>query len=115
MFGYEITNIRRLKDKTFNITLNTQEMTPEDGATLLSIADFGFCMLKDVHFDEEELKMLDDANVPAFGKSPSEKLRAALFVNWKANSQGYDDFVDFYRREMELLRQKVLSEVKEPE
>jgi hypothetical protein len=42
-------------------------------------------------------------NEPIFGKSPSQRLKAVLFVLWKQLGERENDFDVFYRLEMEKL------------
>jgi len=112
MFGFELKGPKRLSNGTIDITLNTQPKSPEEYAAIFSMANHGFALLKDANFDELDLEVMDGANAPVFGKSPSEKLRSALFVAWSSSDKGYDNFNDYYRKYIEDLRIEILTGAK---
>ena len=88
--GAIMESYRSLKDKTIKITFETQEPTPE---ILTQIAlhnqKFGFLAFKEDAYKEDK------------GKTPSKRLRNVLFVLFKQDSEGYDNFSDYYNNKME--------------
>ena len=95
---------RSLKDKTIKITFETQEPTPE---ILTQIAlhnqKFGFLAFKEDAYKEDEKEFISDleSSYEDKGKTPSKRLRNVLFVLFKQDSEGYDNFSDYYNNKME--------------
>ncbi len=46
---------------------------------------------------------LDDVTTEMDVKTPAQRLRAVIFVHWKANSEMSGDFETFYRSQMERV------------
>lgn len=96
----EITGIKRLKNKTVNIGLNTHELTPDQFAGLMVLEDYCIVALKAVDFTPDEVKSLDDVESPFKTKTPSQKLRDVLFIAFKQDPEGYDTFNKYYNYKM---------------
>ena len=100
------TASRRLVDKSINIMFNTPEPSREIFNALDSFHQvFGFLMFKDSQIQNEEVNQFDEleADLMDKEKTPSKRFRAVLFVNWKQNNKGYEEFKDFYSHEMEKI------------
>ncbi|HNA61995.1 MAG TPA: hypothetical protein PKW79_02845 [Rhabdochlamydiaceae bacterium] len=108
-----LDKITSLKDGSFKILFESQELSAEKGAILFSMRNsFGWLAFAP---QQAELKIPDE---PAFNsrieKSRSQRLRNSLFVWWKQlGSQG--DFEDFYNKQMErfisMVKEKLDPEV----
>lgn len=98
-----ITKIQSLEDFSWKITVVTQELNPSDSANLMGVTNrFGFLL-----FSETPIQ---DSDVPEFSpdmvdskKSPSERLRGVMYLNWKENSDQKTDFNQVYLSQMEKL------------
>ncbi len=59
-------------------------------------------MFKDSEIEKAENEIFDtleaDLNDPT--KTPSRILRSVLYLNWKKDNKGYDDFKGYYGNEM---------------
>lgn len=99
---------RQLKDRSWRIAVETQELSGEELMELNDLSEYCFVSFKSEQFSDEETKMLSKMEADPFkgfgSKSPSQKLRSVLFVNWKENDEG-DSFETFYNRKMnEIIR-----------
>lgn len=104
-----IENISTRVDKTLKIIISTQETTSEQSSKLFSLHQkFGWFL-----FDENDIKEKDVPLEPApefkTDKSPSQRLRAVLYVYWEENTKKNENFDDFYKKWIE----KKIGEIKE--
>lgn len=104
-----IQKLNTLVDRTVRLTIDCQELTPEQAQRLHAlIQKQGWFLFKENPFEIEEIPK---ENAPEFGndKTPSERLRNTLYVYWKECTQQRPDFDTFYRQWME----KKIEEIKE--
>jgi len=93
-------------DKTFKVVFSTNELTPEQAAVLsASIMQFGYLAFKVEPFKKEEKEAIEslESDYEDGSKTPSQRLRAVLFVNFKNNSEGFDSFVRYYDHHLEKI------------
>lgn len=105
-----ITKITTTKDKSFSVTFETQDKTTlrgEQKAQLMDLLDeYGW-----MAFARED-KPIDHLEVPDVkvefkgDKTPSQRLRAVLYVAWE-QAKSDEDFEAFYRRQMERIIERV--------
>lgn len=104
-----ISKIETMSDKTLRLRIDTQEMTNEEKSDIFSLHDkfvylfFGDNLEYKPSFADLPPIVLEDNE-----KSPSERLRAVLFVYWKEKGIK-EDFDVFYRKYIN----KVIESVKE--
>lgn len=104
-FASSIDSVRPLKDGTMSLIFHTQELGDEEKLVILNLlGKFGWLLFK------EDSKGFDDSDVPredsGYGenKSPSQRLRAVIYVYWEQNKkEAFPDFEVYYRRQMEAL------------
>lgn len=104
VFAGYVENITSRKDKTWKITIGTNELTPEKAVGVLALQNaFGFIAFKEQEFRHDEETALDeiDLDLGGGGKSPSQRLRNVFFVLFKANNKGFKTFKDYYANAME--------------
>ena len=91
-------------DGSAGLRFASQEITSEDFAELKrNLNNFGWLL-----FQENTLSVSDLPKEPAEedkDKSPSKRLRAVLFLNWKKKKEG--DFETYYRKMIEVFIDKV--------
>jgi hypothetical protein len=104
VFAGYVESISSRKDKTWKITIGTNELTPDKAVGLLALQNaFGFIAFKEQDFQHDEETALDaiDMDLGGGGKSPSQRLRNTFYVLWKANNKGFKTFKDYYSNAME--------------
>lgn len=108
-FAVIIDGVTKKKDSTLSLKLGTQELLPEDTANIFEMGNKQvYCTLS-----ATEVK-IDDLNIPETmmefksDKSPSERLRNALYVYWE-NKRKDLDWDTFYKQQMD----KFIGHVKE--
>jgi hypothetical protein len=107
-----LESIRSLKDKTFKVVFETNELTPDDFAGLsTSLQQFGYLAFKTDPFKQQETDMLDKlkSDYEDKGKTKAQRLRGVLYRVWEIDPKGYEVFDDFYNHHME----KIISHFKE--
>lgn len=103
LFAAIVESIRSRKDKTVAITLGSQELSPEKAGLLFNTnSHLVSCYLSiKESISEDEQELIDSIEVEKPGKTPSQRLRAVLFLNWKQAPEGYTDFNLYYLHQME--------------
>lgn len=87
-------------DKTLKLVFETNEMSSQKNAELMEyVHKYGFLFFG----NEGEEVVVPKEPVKEFtsDKTPSQRLRAVLFVYWQQIGTGEEDFEVFYRRQME--------------
>lgn len=103
-----VTKITTMADRSIRLLVDTQELTPEAKASVFELHEkYGYFSF--VEQPLEELPEVPEYNpIEKNDKTPSERLRAVLYVLWeKQGSRGDSDA--FYRQHME----KFINMVKE--
>ena len=86
---------RSLKDRTYKIMFETNELTPEQAAGLNEgLGKAGFVAFKDNPFKEREKELLEslESDYDDGKKSDSQRLRGVLYRLWEKQPEGYEDF-----------------------
>ena len=95
-----ITKITTMSDGGIRLQVDTQEITSKDTSELFELkGKLGYFF-----FDEQSIKEIDTSKLPEIvledgEKSPSQRMRAALFVYWEQNKIK-EPFDIFYRRQL---------------
>lgn len=101
-----LESFRSLKDKTFKIVFETNELTPEQLTGIaVNINKFGYLAFKETPFKDKEREVLEQMT-PDYndtGKTPAQRLRGVLYRVWEINSEGYTDFNLFYQFQLEKI------------
>ena len=101
-----IANMRSRADKTWTITINTNELTPEKVSQIsANLNSFGFLAFKEDEFKTDELEAIDrlKADYEDSTISPAKRLKSVLYLNWKEDNNGYDDSEKYYIFEMSKI------------
>lgn len=93
-----IESLTTRKDKTIKISFGSQELTPIEFADLFSLnQQFCYLAIKPEPFVASEEDIIDNLKVDYENlKTPSQRLRAILYVNFNQNNEGYKDFNSYY-------------------
>jgi hypothetical protein len=102
-----------LNDGGRRLWLTTNELTDDDQKSLImkygDNKTFGYFTFKETPIAQEDIVDLPDIK-PEFksDKTPSQRLRAAIFVYWK-NKGEKGEFDDFYKKQMN----RIINRIKE--
>lgn len=101
----QIESIASRKDKTVKLTIGTQELSPSQAAELF-ILNQSFCYfaVKPENFTKEESDDINNLKTELDGgKTPSQRLRSVLYLNYLQDPKGFNDFGNFYLSEIEKI------------
>lgn len=101
----QIETITTRKDKTVKITLGTQELTPAQAAEIFQLNQkFCYTAIKEETFQADEVDAIESLKTDLESeKTPSQRLRAILYVNYQQKPEGYKDFTTYYQAKMERI------------
>lgn len=103
-----VQSVRTLQDGTIKLDIHTPELVPDEMAHLFGlIRKSGWLLISPNRIEEKDIPDVD-APTEAGDKTPSQRLRAVLFVLWE-QQRAKGDFDGFYRRAMEHM----INQVKE--
>lgn len=107
LFPAILGGMRSRKDKTFAITFDTNELTPEQSSSIMSgLNEFGYVAFKPEQFTTDDKQLLESLKTDAIednSKTPSQQFRGVLYRNWEQKNEGYKLFTDYYRAKYEII------------
>lgn len=101
-----LTSYRPLNDKSFNLSLNISEPTPQAREIIHQLHQQSvFLMLKESSYNSTEKEQFDSLEEDLYDKqkSPSRRQRSVLFLAWQKETKGFKDFEGYYKSEMETI------------
>jgi len=101
-----LESIRSLKDRTYKLTFETSELTPEQLTGVGgAIQKYGYLAFSEKELEKQALDIIDKVNVDYEdkGKSKAQRLRGVLYRCFEQDSKGYEVFDDYYNYQMEKL------------
>lgn len=103
-----ITGIRAKVDGSLGVTGSTPELNPDEKVAFMELQNVQLEALfkpTDEKTDLKEVKgELDD-------KTPSQRLRARMFVYYKENNEDVSDFNSWYTKQMDKIGQQYLDKL----
>lgn len=109
-----LTRITALKDGGLSIAFATKELDTKDKVMAFSFyQQYGHLLFKENEIQEEEIPVGDTDDIR---KSPSQRLRAVLFVYWRqrtARGEESREFEMFYKQKMEEWINRVKNYLEE--
>lgn len=94
----QISKIGTLADNTIRITVDCQELSPEQMAEVFKLKNdgLGWFLFKNVPITETDIP----DSKPEFknDKTPSQRLRACLYKFWELNTDRKINFDDFWKK-----------------
>lgn len=107
-----LESYRTLKDRTFKITFETNEVSPSKAGQLQSnLLLPGYLAFKGDPFKKEEINELEniESDFDDIKKSPSKRLRGVLFILFKQDAEDFETFERYYEYKLE----KIITHYKE--
>lgn len=97
------SGVKSRKDRSYRLEFDTRELAGEDAAILLNMQmDEGWLLFSPTSTVDQKDIPAGSADSGAGGKTPSQRLRAVIFILWK-QSGGQGDFEDYYRHKLEMV------------
>ena len=104
-----LEGVSTLKDGGVSLRFHTQELQPDEKTNLFNrVEQFGWLLFKETEFKDDDTKELEAIRRDTGGKSPSQRLRSALYVLYQQRGDQSTTFEQFYSQQME----KVINQVK---
>lgn len=113
LIAVHVAKIASRVDGSVTITLDTPELAASKFGDVFALRkQEAFCYLKPSPISDNERKALDGLQPEQTqGKTASQRLRAALYIAWKQNNEGYQDSELYYRYKMEKFIEHVKSKL----
>jgi hypothetical protein len=109
LIGCIVDKITTLKDKSVKIVLDTQELSPGNAGSLFTLMNsVATVYISPSEINDKEIKQVDAIEPEMPGKSPSHRMRNVLFLLWKHDHEGFNEFDYYYKSRME----KFIDELK---
>ncbi len=91
----QIEGLTSRKDKTIKVTFGTQELSPNDAAQVFQLNQkFCYIAIKEETFQSDELDNIDSIKTDLeSNKTPSQRLRGILYINYQQDNEGYNGTV----------------------
>lgn len=102
----QLEGISSRVDKSWKITFGTQELDPIEIGSLGQMQnETCYLAINPNPFTSDELEKIRNtkAELADNGKTHSQRLRGVLYVSWKNEPLGYDNFHDYYIVQMEKI------------
>ncbi len=101
-----LESFRSLVSKSYKVTFETNELTPEQMVGLNSgLGTFGYLAFKEDPFKQSEKDMIEslESDFEDPKKSQGQRLRGVLYRLWEQSPEGFDTFVKFYDHKTEKI------------
>jgi len=100
----EICKVETLADNTLRLRVDTtKELPAEQEAMIMQLRNKqGYFVYAEQDITQDDLKDLPEIETAKEEKSPSQRLRAVLYLFWKQGTQ-VQTLTQFYGREMEKI------------
>lgn len=96
-----ISKVTTLADNTIRVQVDCNEMTPEQTAEIFQHKGrLGYFIFDETHVSAEAISELPEIKLERTEKSPSSRLRAAIYVLWEQTKSNIGS-EQFYREQMD--------------
>lgn len=111
-----IESVSTRRDKTIKITVGTQELTPAQVSELLNqwAGGIGVMAFKGEQFNYNDEALLNNLKIDAEelgSKTPSQRLRAVLYILFQNSPDGHKDFSTYYaamiERFIDMIKKRI--------
>ena len=102
----QMENITTRRDKTWKLTIGTNELSPEQAAEVVKLnQEFCYLAIKKDEFKPRDLEIIAgiQSEFEFKDKPPAQRLRGVFYRLWENDKQGYTDFELYYRFNMEKV------------
>lgn len=104
LFAAYVERIASRKDKTIVLSIGTQEMAPDKAGELFGMnGKLVTAYLSNSDVTKNDQEVIDAIELDLPGKSPSQRLRAVLYLMWKDKPEGFTDQNLHYIHHMEKI------------
>jgi len=112
VFESQIDGIRRLKDGSYKITIETQELNDDTALKVIKLKGLVKTLISDTNVTKDIISAVDNMKIVSDSKiSLSERMRNVLFRLWESSPEGFEDFNLFYASRMERLINQIKDKI----
>lgn len=106
-FPSQLTKLETRVDGSIKVIIETQELSGSDMADLFAYrGQLGYTTFTP---NPEAVVDVPDVKVEDNGKSPSQRLKAVLYVMWEQSGKKVDTFTMYYEMQME----RIINQIKD--
>ena len=100
-----IESVSTRKDKTVKVVIGTQELDMRQAGEVFGLTGgYAYVAIKAEDFSPWEVKEMSEIKADLSSvKTPSQRLRAILYLNYQQDSEQFKDFQSYYLSKMERL------------
>lgn len=108
-----IESVCTRKDKTVKVVIGTQELDMRQAGEVFSLTGgYAYVGIKEEQFSPWEVKEMDEIKADlSTVKTPSQRLRAILYLNFQQDPAGFKDFQTYYLHEMNRISEHYKSKL----
>lgn len=106
-----IESIATRVDNTIKLVVSTQELPPDEAAMMFELkGKLGYMLFSENHIEEQDIP---EEVAPEFktDKTPSQRLRATLYIWWQQNTAMTVPFNQFYNDRIEAEINKIKGQL----
>ena len=103
--GAIVERIATRKDKTAAVTIGTQELNPKLASDIFGLnQSFCYVAFKSEQFTKADIDDIEKikTDLPNL-KTPSQRLRAVMFLNFQNQPEGFESFDMYYANKIETI------------
>lgn len=107
-----VTRINSLKDKSVNITLLTQELSPSKAGEIFRLqGSLVVVYLSEKEISQKEIDQVDKLDPDLGGKTQSQRLRNVLYKLFEQNSEGFQNFDIYYKSKTDKIIEHLKTKI----
>jgi hypothetical protein len=107
-----IANVRSLKDSTLKVTLELNELPPEETAKIFAFSNEQvWAALSPTELTGNDLEVPEITADVDEGKSPSQRLRDRMFVYYRHKNDTVEGFEVWYRDKLNVFGERFLDAI----
>jgi hypothetical protein len=101
----QIEGLTTRRDRTIKLSIGTNELSPDVVSDLFKMnQQFAYIGIKMEDFTPDETDIMEQLKTEYdIQKTPSQRLRSILYVNFQQLNEGYRDFNSYYVAKMDAL------------
>jgi len=107
-----VEKIYTLKDKSVKLVFETQELSPNKAGALFQLMNQVVSVyVKPNEINQDEINKVDQVEPEMPGKTPSQRMRNVLFILWKQDKEGYNEFDYYYKSKMDAFIEELKNNI----
>ena len=106
-----VESIATRSDNTIKIVIATQDLPPNEASILFQLkGKLGNMLFSDEYITEMPANLPPPPRIE--GKTPGQRLRSIIFLNWEQNTDKSKPFENYYNEQMERIIERCKENLK---